>query len=733
MNPPVDRLYELLPAVYRDRDADQGFPLEALLQIITEQVNVVEADIGQLYENWFIETCEDWVVPYLGDLLGYQAVHEAGEPGDITTSQGQQRNKILIPRRDVANTIHYRRRKGTLALLELLANDTAGWPARAVEFYTLLSWAQNIRQVAKIPRTIDLRQGYRLDNLNSPFDLTAHTIDLRRINSHRSIGLYNVPSVGVFVWRLSSYSVTKTPAYCQETAGSHCYSFSVLGNDSPLYNLPQTETDPTHIAEKLNLPVPITRRDLQSHKAHYYGINKSLQIWMDSPNQPILTEKIVVANLSQWHYRPRPGYVAVDPELGRIVFPPGHLPKKGVWVSYQYGFSTELGGGEYDRPLFQPLDYKLYKVSKTDPQRFSINAALAQWRQEQQQEAQKPDSLEHQKKLKQLNHAVIEIEDSEVYVEQISIALAECHSLQLRAANGKRPVIRLLDWYTDLPDNLTISGERGSRFALDGLMITGRGIQIEGELFEVAIRHSTLVPGWGLHCDCEPQRPAEPSLELFNTTARLMIEHSILGSISIYQDEVHMEPVPILISDSILDATSEEREALSAPGCAVASATLTIARSTVFGEIHTHAIELAENCLFNGRIKVARRQQGCMRFCSVTLPSRTPRRYNCQPDLVDQAVAELVAQGKLPKGEQQSAQTFERDRVRPQFNSTRYGTPTYCQLAATCVAEITRGADDESEMGVFHDLYQPQRAANLRARLDEYTPAGLDVGILYAS
>jgi len=24
MNPPVDRLYELLPAVYRDRDADQG-------------------------------------------------------------------------------------------------------------------------------------------------------------------------------------------------------------------------------------------------------------------------------------------------------------------------------------------------------------------------------------------------------------------------------------------------------------------------------------------------------------------------------------------------------------------------------------------------------------------------------------------------------------------------------------------------------------------------------------
>jgi hypothetical protein len=33
-------------------------------------------------------------------------------------------------------------------------------------------------------------------------------------------------------------------------------------------------------------------------------------------------------------------------------------------------------------------------------------------------------------------------------------------------------------------------------------------------------------------------------------------------------------------------------------------------------------------------------------------------------------------------------------------------------------------------MGVFHDLFNPQRTANLRARLDEYTPAGMETGIL---
>ena len=69
-------------------------------------------------------------------------------------------------------------------------------------------------------------------------------------------------------------------------------------------------------------------------------------------------------------------------------------------------------------------------------------------------------------------------------------------------------------------------------------------------------------------------------------------------------------------------------------------------------------------------------------------------------------------------------------RVRPQFSSIRYGNPGYAQLAVTCADEIKQGADDESEMGVFHDLYRPQREANLRQRLQEFTPAGMDVGVL---
>ena len=89
--------------------------------------------------------------------------------------------------------------------------------------------------------------------------------------------------------------------------------------------------------------------------------------------------------------------------------------------------------------------------------------------------------------------------------------------------------------------------------------------------------------------------------------------------------------------------------------------------------------------------------------------------------------------GEQQKGISDQAQTQKRLSVQPVFESTRYGTPTYARLADTCAEEIRRGASDESEMGAFHDLFQPQRAANLQARLDEYAPAGMDIGIIYAS
>ena len=725
MNADPDRLYELVPAVYRLRDADQGYPLRGLLRVISEQVNLVEADIGGLYENWFIETCRGWVVPYIGELIGYNPLPGGTETEDLTTAPGEARNRLLIPRQDVANAIHYRRRKGALSVLEDLALAVAGWPARAVEFYRLLGWTQNISYLhLDRGRTVDVRDGDALQDIDGPFDELAHTVDIRGGSSPHRSHIGNIPVVGVYVWRLKSYSVTQTPAYCFEEEGPNCFLFSVLGNDVQLFTDPQIP--PPHPPGKLNLPTPIRRRDFENNETSetteasesgvpaYYGAGKSLQIWTGSLSRPVEAKYIVPADLTDWTYRPLPGQVAVDPALGRIAFPPSQTRRQGVWVSYHYGFSADIGGGEYDRPLSQPAAYKLYLVG--EHQTFArIYDALTQWQSDQP-----------------LN-AVIEITDSGVYVEPISISLKAKQTLQIRAANRKRPVLRLLDWQTSLPDDLTVTGEPGTWFILDGLLITGRGVQVEGNVAGVTIRHSTLVPGWGLHCDCEPLRPTEPSLQLINAPDCISIEHSIIGSIQVDRDEVKEDPGLIRINDSIVDATSPDRVALGAPESLCAYAVLTIKRSSVFGQIQTHAIQLAENSLFMGSILACRRQQGCMRFCYVPHGSRTPRRYECQPDLVEAAVNNLFNRGDLTAIERDTLIQGERLRVEPEFNSTRYGAPTYCQLADRCACEITRGADDESEMGVFHDLYQPQRRSNLRTRLDEYTPAGMDAEIIYAS
>ncbi|MGN6810836.1 MAG: hypothetical protein ACTHMP_08170 [Thermomicrobiales bacterium] len=725
--PDTDRLYNLLPAIYRLRDADQGEPLRALLRVISEQVNVVEADIDQLYTNWFIETCQDWVTPYLGDLIGYQPIHEAGEPNQAATAEGQLRNRIVFPRCDVANTTAARRRKGTLALLEQLANDVAGWPARAVEFYALLGLTQPLNHLRLgRGRTADLRRGDALDRLDGPFDELAHTVSVAGINSTRTQRRYNIPSIGLFVWRLQPFSITRAPAFCVDRFPNH-YTFSILGNDTPLLTNPVVEPDPAYSAGDLNVPDWIRRRPFDDRTADYYGPAKSLYIWRDGLDQPVPLAQIVAADLSAWRYVPQRDQVAVDPVRGRIAFPPRQAPEGGVWVSYYYGFSAPLGGGEYDRPLSPAGTRIVYRVGP-DEQDQTIMAAVQRWRADRQ--------------AGNAADALIEITDSGVYQEPIELTLAAGERLELRAAQRTRPVIRLLDWYSNRPDALRIRALPAPadgpaapppRLTLDGLLVAGRSVQAAGPLGRLTIRHCTLAPGWSLEHDCEPQQGEEPSLELTDSAGPLIVEHSILGSILVNEDEVATDPLAITLTDSLLDATDTDLVALSGEDGRYAHAALTIQRVTVIGRVLTHAIELAENTIFTGRARVVRRQEGCVRFCYLPAGSRTPRRYHCQPDLVVAAVADAVARGDLAAAEQPGADERERRRVRPQFNSTRYGTPAYGQLAAWCAPEIARGADDEAELGVFHDLFQPQRAANLRARLDEYTPAGMDAGIVFVS
>ena len=129
MNPEADKLYQLLPAIYRIRDAEQGSALRALCEVLAEDIAVLRENLDQLYDDQFIETCADWVAPYIGDVIGYRTLHAVTE-------------RTRSARAEVANTIAYRRRKGTATVLEQLARDVTGWNARVVEFFQWLQTSQ---------------------------------------------------------------------------------------------------------------------------------------------------------------------------------------------------------------------------------------------------------------------------------------------------------------------------------------------------------------------------------------------------------------------------------------------------------------------------------------------------------------------------------------------------------------------------------------------------------------
>jgi hypothetical protein len=209
------------------------------------------------------------------------------------------------------------------------------------------------------------------------------------------------------------------------------------------------------------------------------------------------------------------------------------------------------------------------------------------------------------------------------------------------------------------------------------------------------------------------------------------IDRSILGTIAVMTATGENEPLRIELRDSILDARVDTEGAVIGSDNGYAYATVSFIRCTVIGMVRTHAIELAENSIFTGVVRVARSQLGCMRFCYVIPPpdSRTPRRYHCEPET---AITKARAHGGAAD-EVNERISDVRLRVQPRFTSARYGTPAYGQLAFDAPPEISRGADDESEMGAFHDLFLPQRAAALRARVDDYTPAVMETAIIYAT
>ena len=68
----AEKLWQLLPQTYRSEDSDafdRKGPLREMVDRIGAQAAILRRSIDRLWDDQSIETCDDWVIPYIGDLL----------------------------------------------------------------------------------------------------------------------------------------------------------------------------------------------------------------------------------------------------------------------------------------------------------------------------------------------------------------------------------------------------------------------------------------------------------------------------------------------------------------------------------------------------------------------------------------------------------------------------------------------------------------------------------------
>jgi hypothetical protein len=693
----ADKLWALLPDVYRAQDTDQfnaNGPLRELVNRIGAQAANVRRNIDRLWEDQSIESCDDWVIPYIGALLATNLVVGLDPSGQ---------------RLDVANTISYRRRKGTVAVLEQIASNITGWDAKVVEFFRRLGRTRHgldpaigqplqpgdavaqLQQaeglVGAITRTgiggfADLRNGYGASNARTAFDEYFYTADLRAGDG--TTGWYNIPSLGVFLWRLQSFlagPVTPVPVHgCVDW-----YTFDPTGRDVPLFAAQRsTDTlgDGWVSPQQVQVATPISQALLEANAA---AVSPPLLLY---PNPLVMT----VQDAATGAVLPA-ALVLLRPEHGR--FKVHASPPQGpVVATYCYGFASQIGAGPYDRRITGatiPAPAPVTQV-KSGP-----NALTG------------PGAIPH--------NGTRTITGS--LTCNGAAAVQVTGALTLQADIQACPLIRLppegIAPYNSPPDgSWSINGTPGSTLVLDGLFVSGGDVVLTGTFDSVLLNCCTFDPGtaaaetasppgaFAVSADLRPLRPTRLWIEATVTT--LTAARCILGPIRTHGTGT---VTTLSLSETIVQALPDNDD-----GTALnfSSGTASLSRCTVLGPVVLHQADVSESILCD-LAQVDNVQGGCVRFSAWASGSTLPCKY------------ESVS---IPAGASL-------------FTSTDFGQPGYAQLLASADASILptavapgapaptilAGAADGSEMGSFARQKTPQKLRGLLLKFQEYMPAGL--------
>jgi hypothetical protein len=171
----ADLLMSAVPAYFRVEDAAPAGrdELRQLLKVLAAPLGLARQNIEELHANLFIDSSDDWVLRYLADMVGTVMVFP-----DAASN-----------RRDIRETVSFRRRKGTPRMLEDMGNTLTERVVVTQEGWKLVQMTQDLDLLRPERVLPDIRPAILAETESGPLCATHHLLDIRSIS--RATGIFH--------------------------------------------------------------------------------------------------------------------------------------------------------------------------------------------------------------------------------------------------------------------------------------------------------------------------------------------------------------------------------------------------------------------------------------------------------------------------------------------------------------------------------------------------------------
>jgi hypothetical protein len=731
----AEKLWETIPSIYRHEDglAEEPGVLRAIVQVIARQAAILRRSQDSLWDDQFIELCNEWAVPYIGDLVATRLLSEKNKRGR---------------RIDVAKTIYYRRRKGTPRILEELISDISEWEGKMVEQFQKL--ARSRHGLDAKPQTLagkysgtlpggwaDLRNQRASELTDGPFEEFFHTPDMRR---HRGLhGRYAIPKLAFYLYRLKAYQAINITPF--SLGDGLRFGFDPSGRDIPLFSKSSASSnwDEWRSSTEAELAEPIPCRllghstyliteaiiqqlialpaalslpaanELRKIAGLVFKSESSLMYMIESfANKSEIKAAAILLPLLSSSLMSDCGKSVLLPDAKTVLSKP--LDENSIVVGFEAPANTVFTTEKIGAANLDPWPAAINKELAIDAEKgrlmflnapaarqgiyiayhYGFSAPVGAGSYERSWIAKSIPGIIKSGGGEILpaefdNNGITQINDSKTYGPVANKILIV--NMVLQSANKQRPYLcNETNWILSSGANLN------SNITLDGLWIGAKGnfaaeVILRGDFECVVIRNCSFDPGGSINIKGETLHPAKLIIE--GRVESLCIESSIMGPVLIRGNGYVEE---LAISDSIIQSVDAGVKAIE-----VKTGITHVDRSTIFGMVDVHRLEASE-ALITGLVNVTDTQNGCFRFSAAQAISRLPRPFE--------------------------SFLFKED-TNHWFTSRRFGDPGYAQLSDTVPANVMSGAENGSEMGAFSNLLNPIKFDGLKAKIDEYMPFGL--------